>query len=89
MAHMPKYYFHVHDGRSEIDTDGVILQDQAAANVLAMTLVGEIFKGEAKKLAATHMWSMDVADDAGNILYRIDMRVSQPYGTAHDSETTT
>ncbi|MCP1535530.1 MULTISPECIES: DUF6894 family protein [Methylorubrum] len=75
---MPRYHFHVHDGRSEVDTDGTLLDDPAAAKLAAITLAGEILKAEAKKAAIGQSWSLEVTDDAGSPLFRIEMRFSCP-----------
>ncbi|MGY6283622.1 DUF6894 family protein [Methylorubrum extorquens] len=81
---MPQYHFHVHDGRSESDPETVMLTDQSVAKVMAVTLAGEILQSEANRIVDSRNWSLEVTDDAGLALYRIEMRLSCPNESARD-----
>ena len=42
---MPRYYFHVEDGRSTLDDTGLELSDIAAARNEALRTTGDLLKG--------------------------------------------
>jgi len=62
---MPRYFFHVLDGRAYIDKEGTDLKSVDEAEQQAVVAAGEIirdgnFTGEE--------WSMSIVDEAGNIV---------------------
>ena len=67
---MPRYYFHVMDGRVVIDEDGTELAGPEDVRREAIRAAGEILaNGEAASLAGGHVWNMTVADeDAKTVL---------------------
>lgn len=73
---MPRFYFHIHDGRDLLDTDGIDLADEAAAQIEAVRLMGEVLRDDAARVIQSAAWSLDVADGAGRLVYRIDLRTS-------------
>lgn len=69
---MPRYFFNVHDGHSEIDNKGTELPDTNYARREAIRLSGNILDNEAKTIALGEEWRMEVVDDRGLILFRFD-----------------
>ena len=54
---MPRYFFHVQDGRILLDANGVELRDIAAAQTEALRTSGDIIKGG--PLATVDLWNGD------------------------------
>lgn len=73
---MPRYYFHIHDGRSIIDRDGMELPDVAQARRMAIRLTGQFFEDEAELVSLGEEWRMEVTDGQGLILFRLDFVVT-------------
>lgn len=76
MRTMPRYYFHIHDGRSIIDVDGVVLPDTGEARRKAIRLSGQYFENEADLVSLGEEWRMEVTDEHGLILFRLDFVVT-------------
>lgn len=63
---MPRYYYHVHDGRTTLDDEGVELADLKAAREMAILNSGEILKnGAGPAMWAGEPWRMWVTDGPG------------------------
>ncbi|MFB0488372.1 hypothetical protein ABIE45_000958 [Methylobacterium sp. OAE515] len=77
-ARVPRYFFNVHDGRSEIDTEGTELADQDAARLMGVQLAGEILKDEGYRQMLGDTWHLDVLDGADGVVCRVDVSVSVP-----------
>lgn len=75
---MPRFHFNVHDGRSEIDTQGTELPSREAARLLGLQLTGEIMKDEGHRLPLGELWCLEIADEAGTIICRIEVSLSDP-----------
>ncbi|WP_342153626.1 DUF6894 family protein [Methylorubrum sp. SB2] len=73
---MPRYHFHIHDGRTIIDTDGLELADAAQARRMAIRISGQYFEDEADLIALGEEWRMEVTDARGLILFRLDFVVT-------------
>lgn len=69
---MPRYFFNVYDGSSEIDSDGVDLPNFDYAHREAIKLSGSILRNEARKVISCEDWRMEVVDKDGLILFRFD-----------------
>lgn len=67
---MPRYFFHVRDGRSVPDDTGTELADWAEARVEAIRLCGAIIEDDAERLALSDEWYLDVEDERGLVLFR-------------------
>lgn len=76
MRAMPRYYFHIHDGRSIIDMEGTVLDDIAQARRMAIRMSGRYFDNEADLVPLGEEWRMEVTDDRGLILFRLDFVVT-------------
>ncbi len=73
---MPRYHFHIHDGRTIIDTDGMDLADTAQARRMAIRITGQYLEDEADLISLGEEWRMEVTDDRGLILFRLDFVVT-------------
>ena len=58
-ARVPRYFFNVHDGRCEIDTEGTELADQNAARLMGVQLAGEILKDEGHRQMLGDTWHLE------------------------------
>ena len=66
---MPRYFFHVHDGSSTLDSEGTELPDIFAAQEEAILLSGELLREMGGKFWNGEEWSLEVTDEAGRILF--------------------
>ena len=62
---MPRYYFHVIDGREIIDNEGTELADLRQARIEAIHLAGSILRDEGDKFWNGEEWHMNVTDASG------------------------
>lgn len=68
---MPRYFFHVMDGRTVIDTEGAELDSFADVRLQAVCMAGEILSQEATGLSSGKPWQMTVADAAGDTVFTL------------------
>jgi hypothetical protein len=71
---MPRFYFNVHDGVSQIDKDGTVLPDWQTARIEAVRLAGEILRDEAYRIALGEDWCIEVTDRKGAIVFRLTIQ---------------
>lgn len=69
---MPRFHFNIHDGIDVFDPTGTELADWQAARIEAVRLAGVIFQGNAPRIALGEDWHMNVTDDFGLLLFRLD-----------------
>ena len=69
---MPRFYFSVFDSYSDIDTEGTELRDWRAAQILAVCHAGEVLQSDANRIKFGEDWRMEVTDEMGLILFRLD-----------------
>jgi hypothetical protein len=62
---MPRFYFHVRDGRDFIDDEGHELPSLDEAREQAVIAAGEAIRDLGKRFWAGEEWRMDVADESG------------------------
>ncbi len=74
---MPRFHFNVYDGVSSPDKDGTELPDWDAARVQAIAYAGEILKDTSQRLAVGEQWNMEVTDERGLVLFRLDFSVME------------
>lgn len=72
---MSRYHFNVYDGYSDIDEDGHELPDLHAARVEALRLAGGIIKDAADRADMSDEWRVEVTDDSGLMLFRMEFTV--------------
>ena len=73
---MPRFHFNIYDGKADIDTDGSVLADWQEARVEAVRLAGQILKDDARDVAATREWRIDVMDEGGLVLFCLEVTLS-------------
>lgn len=76
---MPRFFFHVHDGASFPDEEGTELADWREAQFEAIRVSGAVIADNARTLKLGEDWMMEVTNEAGLVLFRLDFHVS---GTA-------
>jgi hypothetical protein len=75
---VPRYFFNVHDGRSELDAEGTELASQDAARLTAVQLTGEILRDEARLRKFGDDWHLEVLDVDDADVCTVDVRISVP-----------
>ena len=68
---MPRYYFHVIDGREIIDNEGTELASLREARVEAIHLAGSILRDEGDKFWNGEQWHMNVTDASGQSVLKL------------------
>ncbi len=66
---MPRYFFHVIDGRNVRDEDGTELADISVAQAEAIRLTGEILRDMAGRFWDGTEWRLEVGDEQGQVLF--------------------
>lgn len=77
---MPRYFFHVHHERHELDDIGEELPDKNAAWEEATKTAGQILQGLDGRLTPKRDWTMEVTDEFANVLFRLHISAEQPKG---------
>ena len=73
---MPRYYFHVFDGRDEIDTDGTVLEHAEEARRQAVIYASELLGSRPHAAPTCEAWRMDVNGDGGAPIFRLDFSIT-------------
>lgn len=74
---MPRYFFNVFDGRIDIDPTGAELSGWKDARREAMRVAARIIDDDAESLALGADWHMEVTDERGLILFRLDFHITE------------
>jgi len=69
---MPEFFFHIQDGTSTPDLDGVELKDISDAKCEAVKMAGRIICDASKEFWDRAEWQMTVTDDSGLTLFILD-----------------
>jgi len=80
---MPRYFVNVHDDRNSIDEEGMLLPDWKAAQSLAIRYAGEILQSDAERIKTGEDWYLEVTDETGLILFRLDFSLNASSALAH------
>ena len=72
---MPRYHFNVYDGGSDLDSEGSELPDDGASRREGIRLASAILDDSASDLSDGN-WRLEVTDDRGVILFRLDLIAS-------------
>jgi hypothetical protein len=75
---MPRYFFSVHDGRSELDTEGTELTSRHAARFAAVQMAGGLLRDEAYRRMHGDAWRLEVLDEASALVCRVEVNVIEP-----------
>ena len=73
---MPRFFFNVHDGVNLPDEEGTVLANWHEAQTEAIRVAGEIIADSAKILKLGEDWTMEVTDDTGLVLFRLDFHIA-------------
>ena len=68
---MPRYYFHVIDGRDIIDSEGTELANLRQARIEAIHLAGSILRDEGDEFWNGEQWHMNVTDASGQSVLKL------------------
>jgi hypothetical protein len=68
---MPRYFFHINDGKDIPDTEGVELPGLAEAREQAITSAGEMIRHTGSVVWSGAEWSMHVTDEAGRSVFTL------------------
>lgn len=74
---MPRFFFNIHDGVSIEDKEGTEFPDWRAAQLEAIRLAGTIVANNASRLQLGEDWCLEVTDDTGLVLFRLDFSISE------------
>lgn len=74
---MPRFHFNIFDGISDLDRTGTELPDWREARLEAIRRAGAIFRDTPKTLALGEEWRMEITDQKGLVLFRLDFSVLQ------------
>ena len=66
---MPRYFFNVYDGYSQLDLVGTKLPDIYTAQATAIRLSGELLRDMGHRFWNETEWRLEVADDQGRVLF--------------------
>ncbi|RYF22147.1 MAG: hypothetical protein EOO77_04700 [Oxalobacteraceae bacterium] len=78
---MPRYHFNVYDGVILLDKKGVELPEIMFARREAIRYAGVLLEEGARLENLGSEWRMEVTDDAGAILFRLDFFVTPSLNT--------
>ncbi|MGH1587323.1 DUF6894 family protein [Methylobacterium phyllosphaerae] len=82
---MPRYFFHIDEGRHHTDTDGAELADFEAARREALRIIGELMIDNTMgDIWSGGEWVMTVADETARELFSIRLSTSQRNGAGSD-----
>jgi len=83
---MPRYFFHVTNGRATLDAEETELADMDAVRAEAVRTAGEILSSEDARLFCTHDWQMTVADERGKTVFSLRFETEE-YDQSHRPAT--
>jgi hypothetical protein len=78
---MPRYFFHVENGASPPDTDGVELPGLIEAREQAASLAGAVLHECAGQFWDGQPWSVRVTDDKNLTLFTLDLSATSAPAT--------
>lgn len=73
---MPRYYFHVIDGRDIPDDHGTELPDDVAAKAEARSAAGDLIRDIGPTLWDHDTWQMNVVDEIGRRVLTLNCSIS-------------
>jgi hypothetical protein len=80
---MPRYFFHVMDGRASIDMEGTELTGMDSVRVEAIRTAGDILSDYLPGALAKDPWQMTVADENGATVYSLRFEAKEYDGHSH------
>ena len=83
---MPRYFFHVIDGREIIDNQGSELAGLKEARVEAIQLAGAILRDEGDTFWNGQEWHMDVTDASGQSVLKLRFSAEDQGATPEEGQ---
>jgi hypothetical protein len=74
---MPRYFFHIHDGRSIRDPEGTGLPDIYVAQAEAVRLSGALLRDLGAKFWDEKDWKLEVTDELDQTLFILTFSVEE------------
>ena len=74
---MPRFHFNVYDGIQLLDEQGIELPDTNFARREAIRYAGTLLEDGAAKDSLGDEWRLEVTDDSGLVLFRLDFNVTE------------
>ena len=68
---MPIYHFGSVDGRREADDEGTELENDGAAQIMALRYAGEVLQSDPDMLWKNGQWRVEVTDGDGVLLFTV------------------
>ncbi len=68
---MPRYYFHVMDGRALVDTEGTDMASLDEMRMEAIRMAGRVLSDDADRMSDRRPWQMTVADETGTTVFSL------------------
>jgi hypothetical protein len=68
---VPRYFFHIQDGKDIPDREGIVLAGLAEARNQAIVAAGEMIRSDGHTVWNGSAWRMDVTDEAGNSVFTL------------------
>lgn len=78
---MPRYFFHLFDGREMPDGTGTELVGPAEARRQAVATVGQVLRDIGDEFWSGHEWRMQVTDEGGQELFVLRFSAHQTVPT--------
>jgi hypothetical protein len=79
---MPRYFFHIDDGKHLPDRDGIELPDLKAARAEAVRASGSMLRDEDETLfSRSGAWQMVVTDDRDQLIFTLRFGYDAPSGS--------
>ena len=75
---MPRFFFHVIDGKLVVDTEGTECAGMAEVREQAITTAGEILRDAAARFGSGTEWHMHVTDADQNTVLRLRFSADEP-----------
>jgi hypothetical protein len=78
---MPRYHFHVKDGKDYQDLQGTVLPDLAAARAEALRFTGALLGEAQNQFWEGTDWTMNVTDEMGLTLFNLAFQATMAPAT--------
>lgn len=78
---MPRYFFHIIDGRAAVDNAGIEFENETEARLEAIRGAGEMLIDHGMNLWLGDEWLMAVTDENTHILFKLRFSVEVPRRT--------
>ena len=80
---MPRYFFHVRDGRDMPDLEGTELANIDEARVEAVRFAGSLLNEHGTQFWQGQNWHMKVTDETGLMFFQLDFTATESPSVRH------